>query len=434
MDSVETQQLNLGENLDIPPVSDECPNTPMVSIPSSAIPRPLNLRMLYDMWQPMGIRVTVRLPYVADDSHALFCIRVNPYIPHLADRIENPVMNFANLFPVRHDVSTWDATVSGVNLKTSAVSISQYGMPPHFSVISQCFRRWKGAIHYRMRTVSNFGTQGNIVVGVIKGVPIECGYINPFMSSFPIARSDITLSELMSNSHVNMDVSMYRHVEICAPFCYPVDWFDQCARNEFGSYRKLQPLVSTTGAYNDYSYALGDNYIMVCARGIIADPSQNNQITFELDYKPGVDFEFSEPTLPPSSWWQSKYDLTVKTDEYSNIAQNPILPTLTVDANDVPTTGVYTDGLTKLSRSALNKPAVSSRMAPVVAVVSSTPAPAATPKTIISGKLQTPQEATAEKAVADKAYYDQLVAYYKRIGSKTPEEDARVAMRARDNV
>lgn len=321
MDSVETPQLNLGENVDSAPIADAVPHTPALAVPSSSIPRSLSFLDLYSCWQPMGVRVVVNLPYVANDSNALFVIRVNPFIPHLGDTIGDNIYAWANLFPVRHDLASTAEVITEGNLASNAVTISQYGMPPNFSILSKCFRRWKGSIMYRIRTTSNFAVQGQIIAGMVRGLPILYGTRDPCRTEWPIVRPDVTLAEIMLNSHCISDLSMYRHLEILCPFVYQVDWYDQATRLLYGS----KAFGDANTATADFCSPVGDNYLFVCARGVLAADGTSNQVAFELDYRPGPDFEFSEPMIPPPGWWKSKLDYLRAVDNTRFFA-NPIMP------------------------------------------------------------------------------------------------------------
>lgn len=331
MDVTGTETHRLEEAVDAPPVGADIPHTPSLSVPSSAIPRSLSFTEMYSCWQPMGVRVVVNLPYVANDSHALFVIRVNPFIPHLGDTIPDNIYFFSNLFPVRHDIAITSEAITEGNLAGNAVTISQVGMPPPFSIMSRAYRRWKGSIEYRIRSTANFATQGQIVVGMVRNLPVIYGTRDPFRTEFPLVRPDATLAEIMLNSHIISDISNFRHIEITAPFAWPIDWYDQFTRLQYGmvSFGALSTPATVTA---DYVNPVGDNYIFVCVRGTLASNDTSNQVAFDLDYKPGPDFEFSEPAIPPPGWWKAKLDYMRATDRTRFFA-NPSFPStaLTTD-------------------------------------------------------------------------------------------------------
>jgi len=255
----------------------------------------------YDLlktWQPMGIRLVINLPFIGDDRTPLVYIRHTPLIPHLFYPFAGSAGLWNNRFPVR--------TVPGTQASPSAISITQHSPPPLASVMALSHRRWRGGIHYRLNAVTNFTAAGYVWVAKMR----NCGYNitnslpNTIAEGFraahlPASSStyDGAPSGVMANSFLRSDVSMFRHIEVVSPYEYPLPWQDMHFEVNTGSF-------NASVVANDTEPALlnGDDWIVLGLRGQIAASDTSNQLMYELEYKLGDDFEFSQPLLPFCGW------------------------------------------------------------------------------------------------------------------------------------
>lgn len=316
--------------------------------PVSSIPRPMSFFSLINQWQPMGIRVVVNLPFTGDDKDFLFCIRNGPFIPpHYYSyytkahegpsnkKDDYPISRLAcyawnNMRNVLHGTSKFDSFP-----KNPPVFITQYDEPPLLASLAACFRRWRGDIQYRIRTVAGFATQGYIFIGPLKNVFSPIGIYDENRISAPIFRSDSSYREVMMNAYVLGDTSMFRHMEVTVPFEYPVSYYDQYAWMA----RRTNP--------NKYTYenqALGrminlephgDNWICMGVRGNLAATHEGAQIMFELEYRAMEGFQFADPGLPFSQLKRPHRER----DFYSSFLKTKIIPNFKL----------YSDGLGKIS-------------------------------------------------------------------------------------
>nr|QKE56314.1 MAG: putative capsid protein [Polycipiviridae sp.] len=330
MDNEEPQLTQIA-NLQI---SDDGHKLPEQSrIPTLQIPRPFNFNDLIHQWQPMGIRVKLNLPFTGNDQDFLFAIRNGPFIPMpgylyqdsnaqitVSDTgsADYSTRNFSkqtkydsyawnNMFPVRHGTALLQTTDPG----KSSVYITQYDAPPSFSAFSTMFRRWRGTIHYRIRVVSGFTTQGYIFMSMIRNSPSIPMVYNESTTTAGPPRQDDSYREAMQNSYIMGDTAMFRHFELQVPYEYPTPYYDQYAwigkRSRPGRYFLSSNTDSDSSkATNRYQFNIrpiqyephGDNWIVMGLRGTLESSVQNSQVTFELEYRAGDDFQFADPFLP----------------------------------------------------------------------------------------------------------------------------------------
>lgn len=300
-------------------------------IPTLQIPRPFGFMDIIHQWQPMGIRVKLNLPFTSNDQDFLFAIRNGPFIPLLSYKYKDSSKNldytkgqpldftkthfttledydsyaWNNMHPVTHAT----ALLKKVNADNSAVYITQYDNPPPLAAFSTMFRRWRGTMHYRIRVVSGFTTQGYIFVSVIKNSPSIPVVINEFTTTTGPPRQDHSYREAMINSYIMGDTAMFRHFEIQMPYEYPTPYYDQYAwigkrsrpARYFLNYQNTttDPPTSTNTTIRPVQFEPhGENYIVVGLRGTLESSVQNSQVTFELEYRAGEDFQFADPFLP----------------------------------------------------------------------------------------------------------------------------------------
>lgn len=299
-------------------------------VPSCPIPRPFSFEHLIHQWQPMGFRVTLNLPFTGNDQDYLFAIRNGPFIP-LFQKVYTdtssytnsetsddwPDLNtrdlsrvdtytsyaFNNMRPVMHAGKQYDLVKPDTE---EAVYISQFDQPPILASLATMFRKWRGTMHYRIRVVSGFTTQGYIFASLIRNSPAAIG-VYPTQEYTPgIFREDSSYREAMINSYVLGDTAMFRHFEVEVPFEYPVPYYDQFnwignrsrPAHNFGTFLHLQSELRSVPIRALRNEPHGDNYIVFGVRGRLESGIDKSQIAFELEYRAGDDFQFSDPFLP----------------------------------------------------------------------------------------------------------------------------------------
>lgn len=332
----------------------------MPRLPPCSIPRPFDVDHLMKQWQPMGIRVVVNTPFTGDDSQFLFAIRNGPFIPSYTYRYQDSSCMCPNIEGktdpdlTKRQLTTLDNyqsygvnnmlnVVHGYNVpdsiepKDAPIIITQYDEPPILSSLSTMFRKWRGTMHYRVRVVSGFTTQGYVICTYVRNSIPTVGIYQTQSQVKGVQTGDFSYRPNMLNSYIMGDVAMFRHFEVEAPFEYPVPFYDQY--NWIGN--RSRP-ASLFGVYaNDNQQYIrrfrsirnephGDNYLLFGLRGNIEAPGATSQVTFELEYRAGDDFQFSDPFLPfDNLYLQSKRD--------SNVSNLKLISS--------PSTAYTTDGL-----------------------------------------------------------------------------------------
>lgn len=249
---------------------------------------------IYQRWQPMGFRVTIDLPFVSDDDSPLFAIRVNPFIEPAYMVIPSNASSFSGL---HFRTPIYPIPIQTDTINTS-VTVTRYDHPPAFSVAAAAHRFWRGSIMYRLRSVTNFITSAYIFACMARN--LVATEVSLFDSTGAAIAGNSLLNQVrwipglnvsprrwMSNAYVMSDASMNRHLEIEAPFEYPVQYFDNY-RNIFEITKRHQTSDNGVSEIN-----CPDNFILVYNRGPISSPTAGAQVIFELEYAPGPDFEFS---------------------------------------------------------------------------------------------------------------------------------------------
>lgn len=230
---------------------------------------------IINRWQPMGYRITINLPYVADDINPICAIEVTPVIPSVKQVVSGTAFlpapsAFSPIYPLPSTLS------SG-----TAVTVTRYDNPPSFAVAAAAHRFWRGTMKYRLRCISNFIAQGYVIASVAKGLVAEQHSLDTLRR---IQGLDVGMRRFMGNSYIMSDVSMFRHIEIEVPFEYPVQFYDSYR----SSYEKTLRYLETSCEIN-----CPDNFILISSRGGITSPTAGAQVVYEVEYAPGADFEFS---------------------------------------------------------------------------------------------------------------------------------------------
>ncbi|APG77944.1 hypothetical protein 3 [Shuangao insect virus 8] len=300
-------------NLQISHEGHKLPEQADVAVTS--IPRPFNFMNLINQWQPMGCRVVLNLPFIGDDKDFLFAIRNGPFIPRFdrtykdaglynegGEASDLTINSFAfnNMRNVIHAKKKW--SVPPENEK-EAVYITYYDYPPVLSQLALMFRKWRGSMEYRIRVISGFSTQGYLFAGVLRNSPTYAAVFDQFKVMNSVARQDDSYREVMQNSYIMSDTSMFRHFKIHVPYEYPSPWYDQF--RWIGNRSRPSELFEAGGA-GDPTKAVnsiwnephGDNFIVIGMRGALNTSVNQAQISFELEYRAGEDFQFADPGLP----------------------------------------------------------------------------------------------------------------------------------------
>nr|UMO75667.1 MAG: putative capsid protein 3 [Polycipiviridae sp.] len=311
----EEPQLTQIANLQISHEGHKLPEQSQVA--ETSIPRPFSFINLINQWQPMGIRVVLNLPFIGNDKDFLFAIRNGPFIPRFDKTYLDYAMpdstsglgisnekiqsyGFNNMRNVIHGKHEWSQLPSDTK---EAVYITYYDYPPILSMLSTMFRKWRGAMEYRIRVVSGFSTQGYLIAGMLKNVPSHVGVFNAYKVMSAIPRQDASYREIMQNSYIMSDTSMFRHFKIHVPYEYPSPWYDQF--NWIANRSRPSKNFYLPGPSNGVKSSQpvmnephGDNFIVIGMRGALNTSVNQAQISFELEYRAVEGFQFADPGLP----------------------------------------------------------------------------------------------------------------------------------------
>lgn len=302
-------------------------------IGNTSMPRQVSILNWINQWQPMGIRIVLNLPFVGDDHDYLFVLRSGPFIPPYVRVSED---TFVPEYPgderkgvTPKDVfSYWMNNMRNVYLVSQTVDdftkdfpihITQYDQPPIISTMAQSFRRWRGDMQYRVRTVAGFATQGYVIASTLKNKFSPIGVYDEFQHPLHFQTQDASYREPMMNAYALGDTSMFRHFEMTVPYDYPVPYYDQLQwinrRCQFSrQFEKtsdevdpdLKNVIIRSGKDGKYFAGEtmephGDNWIVFGIRGDLAATQEGAQISFELEYRCVEGFQFADPFLPPQT-------------------------------------------------------------------------------------------------------------------------------------
>lgn len=294
MDNIELEKERT-DVIDQQPINDATTLPEQPGTPSGTTPNIFDLNHFITTWQPMGIRIAINLPFIGDDATPLFYIRANPFIPYYQNRSPTYIYTLSNTFPIH--LGSRNTSLIADDL---GIQVTQYDNPPPLAVLARSFRRWRGSLQYRIRTVGNFTQQAYLQAWPIYNRVPSVGIHNPYATNPILPLKDDTFMEGMLNSYVMSDLSFQRHIEVQAPFQYPIKYFDQyqwLARTvtppDFEADTTTGKITVTSPPDNSPT---GENWIAVAVRGTIAAQT-TGQITFELEYRGGDDFQFADPFL-----------------------------------------------------------------------------------------------------------------------------------------
>lgn len=269
-----------------------------------AIPRSLSCLHLIHQWQPMGIRVTLKPPFVGNDWGALFVIRNGPLVPRYGKPVYSKNGHMCSRYAYNNTRNVYLQPAPDFKmgqLRTSfpadyKITCSTYDHPSVLSTLSQCFRRWRGDMQYRIRVVAGFATQGYLIGTIVKNEVMPVGIYDEFNETPILTRNDFSYREMMTHGYLMSDTSMFRHLEVTVPYDYPTPFYDQY---DWLAHRIQDNFI---GGKVDFSSTVqvpcGDNFVFIGLRGAIDTPS-NTEMQFELEYRALEGFQFAEPGYPP---------------------------------------------------------------------------------------------------------------------------------------
>jgi len=293
----------------------------------ATIPRPISMMSLIYQWQPMGIRVTLKLPLIGNDQFPLFLIRNGPFIPmwnhSYKDTSTNtfkpdvvdgnakpPVPGPLKQYAFNNMRNVW---VGSQNYWYPAaeppLSLAFIDLPPLLSSLSMAFRKWRGDLQYRFRVTANFGVQGYMLTFPIKNQFSPIATYDEYGQQPAIRLDDYSYRCGMQDSYVLSDASMFRHLEVTMPYEYPADYYDQ--------YEWMERRVSVYACQNakldmNSTYISkephGDNWIAFALRGALKTSSAS-YVSIDLEYRACENFEFADPAIPPQTFSLSSYKM-----------------------------------------------------------------------------------------------------------------------------
>lgn len=259
-------------------------------------------------WNPMGIRLGLKTPYVSNDRDFLALIRVNPYVSHytMASRENQYALGsfaFNNTRTVIHAPVSVNPVGTSTDITNSPLTITQHDLPPLLSTKAMTNRFWRGSIEYHLRAISEFTVQGYIGLVPLYQIPNPPSIYNCFTTAPIIKMPDHSYRTYQSNSYIRSDLSIYRHMQCSVPYNYPTKWFDQY---KWFNSRIGEPDNSWMAFTTDphpvvppFFEDASENFIGLFVRGSVASSGTNAEIFFELEYRAGPDFEFCDPSPIP---------------------------------------------------------------------------------------------------------------------------------------
>lgn len=312
-------------------------------VPTMMLMKPFPITLQIYQWQPMGIRVTLKLPIVSDDKSPLFAIKATPVI--LTPQMALAYYRFGptayrNLFPVKLAVINDTGLAYTVYPDDSAVVITQHSPPPLLTYIAMAHRFHRGAISHSLRTTSQFTNQAQVYVAKMppqverftnfSGQAIPTGYLYAMSADMTLSLPSNYLDTYQGNSFINADLSVQRHIEFTMPFERPLPRHD-CYIDDYTVFDTASSTIS--GFLNSGNYA---QYSFIGLKAGIDKGSGPGEIFFELYIKVEPDFEFSGYKGYPR--FITERDQTSFLDDYNMaIGKNPII---------FPNSKVYNDSTT----------------------------------------------------------------------------------------
>lgn len=308
------------------------------NVPNLGARHALGIRPLISQFMPTGYRVIVNLPFIPNGKNYLFMIVHTPVIMPMQPR--NPagwIWLKGNNDIVLFDPPSDDLSTSFFRPIPSGISIAQYQEAPPLGVLSRYFRFWRGSIDYHIRVTSNFATNGYLRTSKLRQIGIKSGQFNRYAQCPSLMKRDYSTTESLMNSYVRMDASMFRHCEVTSPYEYPVDEIDN--QLWFGNRSYFPSDDTTTRVEQVFADMIG-----VEAVGTLENVVGTGQMTFEIEYRAGDDFDMFVPVPMTNSAF----------DTNSRLSSADGSPTTERKANfkipDIrPNTSIISDGIDAIS-------------------------------------------------------------------------------------
>lgn len=278
----------------------------------------------YRTWQPTGIRIAIKLPYISDDKTPLFAVRVTPRVGYIATRQIPSVGQVCGLGYTNPIVyPSCGVSRQSFTFADEPVVATIYDTAGPFNKIAHMYRYYKGSINYRFRCVTNCVAQGYVMFGVVhgatadiirksapSGVPNICSYL--VRRVWETGRS---VKAGMMNTYQLTDLSQLRHVEVQVPFI---------SNTEFRDMQWMDCVASSVIDDGQEFMAINQpqSFIVAYARGELTSFSGSQAtLIYELEYCPGPDFEFfNELPLTAATLFRTNFD------EYRQISSSYYLP------------------------------------------------------------------------------------------------------------
>lgn len=270
----ESQKMNMVAGS----ASNKAPEQPLTTTTIANQQSNADFKDMATRWQPMNARFIIPLPYVADDRSPILAVDALPMWRQPGGT--DYVSDYYPYFPVPGWGGVRTTPIAGPHMVI-------YGPPPPIVQIMCAHRFVRSGMKFRFRCVSNFLASGYVISGVLKGA-----HFRNMPSAAKLESTIRGIPELnqgynpfMLNSFVESDVSMFRHIEVDAPYEYPLSYADTTRRLE-----ENYALVAATAT--DYRLKREmRNFIILAPRGSITSDTPGAQLVYELEICASEDFD-----------------------------------------------------------------------------------------------------------------------------------------------
>lgn len=268
--------------------SENAPNLPSSTTMNNA-DVPVEIYDVLRKFQPLGIRVEVKTPFIGDDTQPLFAIKCDPY--------QQVDMTGPNIVPIYSPIYPMPGT-EDMNVYNPSVVATIYDYPPPIAYAVAGHRFWRGSLLYHMRVVSTFITQGYLRIGIIKG---QCATeINTSGEAFGtglrenhriVTGCHTGNRDAMAHAFQRIDMSMFRHADIVVPYDHALPFrdTDRELKELAWANTALEPQITK----NVICKSDTDTFIVVYPCGPISSGAEGSFINFEFEIAAGPDFELS---------------------------------------------------------------------------------------------------------------------------------------------
>lgn len=248
----------------------------------------------YRIWQPTGMRISVKLPYISDDETPIFAVRVSPRIGMVKTRNTSMSGEDETIYGlgITDPVIYPSPGVGRAAFKSSdePVVVTIYDSAGPLNRMAHMYRYYKGSIKYRFRCITNFVAQGYVLFGVVHGTTATKIQGNSIYGVQGIIRSIFETSTSVKsgcmNNYVPTDLSQFRHVEVNVPFISNTEYRDM----QWLDVIRQEAIAGDLSA--GYIVQQPESFIVAYARGALTSFSGSEaNLIYEMEYAPGDDFE-----------------------------------------------------------------------------------------------------------------------------------------------